>query len=63
MFDLTPVCRGQSVSDNRVMDAEQSHACIVPQGFIRRADDIGEENGPDCRVSLVARTTGEERGS
>ena len=33
------------------------------QSFIRRADDIGEENGPNCGVSLVARTTREDRGS
>ena len=63
MFDLTTVCRGQRVPDNRVMDAEQSHARIVSQGLICRADDIGEENGPDCGVSLVARTTREDYGS
>jgi hypothetical protein len=63
MLDLTTVLRSQSVPHDRIVDAQQSHPRIVAQGFICRADDIGEENRPDCRVSLVACTARAEHGS
>jgi hypothetical protein len=63
MFDLATLSSRQSVPDNRVMDVKQGHTCLVSPGFIRRADDIGEKNSPDCRIAAAGRPTAQHHRS
>jgi hypothetical protein len=63
MFDLATLSSRQSVSDNRVMDLKQGHTCLVSPGLIRRADNIGEKNSPDCRIAAAGRPTAQHHRS